>query len=747
VSTESTESSNFLRAQMEADLEAGRYASIVTRFPPEPNGQLHIGHAKAICVDFGLAARYGGRCHLRFDDTNPTKEDAAYVEAIQADIRWLGFDWGEHLYHASDYFQQLYDWAVKLIEEGKAYVDSSTEEEIRAMRGTVTEPGTPSPYRDRPVEESLRLFDEMRRGLHAEGSHVVRAKADMAHANMKMRDPLMYRVLNVPHDRTGDTWHVYPFYDYAHGLSDAIEGITHSICTLEFQNNRALYDFFVELVGFTEPRPHQYEMARLKLPYTVVSKRRLGPLVEDGIVAGWDDPRMSTLAGLRNRGVPPEAIRSFIERIGVAKANSVVDPLLLDNAIRDTLNVQAKRLMAVLDPLPVRITNWPGGVKELTAPLYPDDVPLEGSRALPFGGELVIERSDFMETPVKGFRRLAPGREVRLRYGYVIRCTNVLKDDAGHVVALEATYDPDSEGGNTADGRRIQGTIHWVATETGRRIEVRDYEQLFTTANLDGIKDLTPHVNPDSLVVREAWVEPAVLDEEIGARVQFERTGYYFFNPSMQGGELPVFNRIVALKSSWGAASDKVRPPPTLTPPAKQQVVGRTFTAHEQSVLDDLKARGIGADDATVLLDDEDLRARVDAIVAAGASPAGAARWSIHELAKRDGSVAPDALAELIQLVEDGTITHRIGRDVLEVLATEGGRPEAIVDARGWRPISGEDALGKLVDEVLAAHPDEAAAWRDGKDRLQGFFVGRVMKASQGRADARKVQELLAARR
>lgn len=736
--TTESESSNFLRTQIENDLESGRYQEIVTRFPPEPNGFLHIGHAKAICVDFGLAEEFGGRCHLRFDDTNPLKEDRRYAEAIEEDIRWLGFDWGEHLHHASDYFPQLFAWAVRLIEEGKAYVDSLSEEEIRAYRGTVTEPGRPSPYRERPIEENLRLFREMQAGVHPEGSHVLRAKADMAHPNMKMRDPLMYRILRVAHHHAGADWNVYPFYDYAHGLSDAIEGVTHSICTLEFENNRALYDFFVELVGFTEPRPHQYEMARLKLPYTVVSKRRLKPLVESGVVAGWDDPRMSTLAGLRNRGVPAEAIRSFVERIGVSKANSIIDPTLLDNAIRDHLNPRVKRLMAVLDPMEVEITNGPGDTEWLDASLYPHDVPLEGSRRLPFGSRVLIERTDFQEEPERGFRRLAPGRTIRLRYGYLITCTGVERDEEGNVVKVLATYDPRTRGGKAVDDTKVWATIHWVAADEARPARLLQVGSLFTKAYLDGEKDVTPWLDPDSLQEVDARVEPALAEVEPGDRVQLERTGYYYFNPR-HAPDL-VLTRIVGLTSDWRLEEE--RPEVKVGDPTL-----REWTVEELALIDALEARGIGADDAKVLVDDAALRERIDRLVGFGVQAADASKWCIHELPKVEATVDDEALAKLIGLVATGAITHKIGRDVLAVLATEGGDPEAIIDARGWRPIGDDAALAKMVDDVLAANPGEAAAWRGGKDRLKGFFVGQVMKASRGRADARKVNALLDARK
>ncbi|MEZ4319666.1 MAG: glutamine--tRNA ligase/YqeY domain fusion protein [Myxococcota bacterium] len=747
------EGSNFIRTIVEQHLEEGRYDTIITRFPPEPNGYLHVGHAKAICVDFGTAAQYGGRCHLRFDDTNPVAEDPEFAEGIMEDIRWLGFDWGEHLYYASDYFPQLYEWAVRLVKEGKAYVDSLSEEQIREYRGTVTEAGRPSPYRERPVDESLELLDGMRTGKFPEGAHVLRAKGDMAHPNMKMRDPLMYRILHRHHDRTGDAWHIYPMYDYAHGLSDAIENISHSICTLEFDNNRALYDLFLDLVGFTEPRPHQYEMARLNLPYTMMSKRKLRKCVEDGLVEGWDDPRMPTLRGMRNKGIPPEAIRSFVERVGVAKTNSVVDTVLLDNAIRDFLNPRVPRLMAVLDPLEVVITNWPEGqVDWLDASLYPHDVPLEGTRRVPFTGQLVIERDDFMEAPVKGFRRLAPGREVRLRYGYLVTCTNVVKDASGAVIRLECTYDPASRGGVSPDGRKVPGTIHWVSATEGKPVDMKLYERLFDAEFPDQVEDWRAALNPNSLRVVRAIVEPALLETAPGDRVQLERTGYFYADPHASTPGAPAFKRIVELKDSWQkvvAASEPAEPASVPSPRASEPAVTeRVRTDAELAAIAALVARGVGEEEASVLADDARLAGLFEKAAAGHAHPGGVARWVVHGIGQSDtGALTIAALGRLVTLAEDGTITNRIARDVLAVLMEEGGDPDAIVDSRGWRPIDDDRALVGIVDAVIAENPTEAEAWRGGKDRLAGFFVGQVMKRTQGRADARRVNELLAERR
>jgi len=551
---------DFIRQIVADDLESGKYRNIVTRFPPEPNGYLHIGHAKSICLNFGVAMEVPvGRCHLRFDDSNPETEDMEYVEAIKGDVRWLGFDWGEHLYHASDYFEDLYGFAVSLIESGKAYVCSLSEEEIRRHRGTVTRPGTESPYRDRTVRENLDLFARMREGEFADGEHVLRAKIDMAAPNMKMRDPLLYRIRHAPHYRTGDEWCIYPMYDFVHCLSDALEGVTHSICTLEFENNREIYDWIIDNVP-VQSKPHQYEFARLNLNYTVMSKRKLVELVEGGHVSGWDDPRLPTIAGLRRRGYTPEAIRNFSDRIGVAKANSVVDVALLEHSVRDDLNTKAPRVMGVLDPLKVVIVNYPEGQQEdFNAPNLPDDPSRMGTRKVPFGREMYIERGDFMEDPPKKYFRLAPGREVRLRWAYLVTCVDVIRDDEGEIVEVHCTYDPETKGGDAPDGRKVKGTIHWVSAAHSLSAEVRLYDRLFTVPTPDGGKedDFIRHINPQSLDVVTAKVEPSLAEVVPGERFQFERTGYFVADREDHTAGKPVFNRIVPLRDSWAKISAK----------------------------------------------------------------------------------------------------------------------------------------------------------------------------------------------
>ncbi len=541
---------DFIRDIIRADLEAGREKTVVTRFPPEPNGYLHIGHAKSMCLNFGVAQEFGGHCSLRFDDTNPTKEEMEYIEAIKQDVRWLGFDWGEHLRFASDYFEQLYGWAEHLINEGKAYVDDLSPEEIRQYRGTLTEPGKDSPYRDRSVEENLDLFRRMRAGEFPDGTRVLRAKIDMASGNINMRDPVIYRILHAHHPRTGDAWSIYPTYDFAHGQSDAIEKVTHSLCTLEFEDHRPLYDWLIENLPVPS-RPRQYEFARLNLSHTVLSKRRLIQLVEEGHVRGWDDPRMPTLCGLRRRGIPPAAIRDFAKRIGVAKADNLVEVALLEACVRELLNKTAERRMAVLRPLKVTIENYPEGQsEELEAVNNPED-PAAGTRKVPFGRELYIEREDFMEDPPKKFFRLAPGREVRLRYAYFITCNEVVKDDSGEPVELRCSYDPATRGGDAPDGRKVKGTLHWVSAAHAVPGEVRLTEHLFTEEVPGAKGDVLDDLNPHSLdVIADARLEPALAEAAAGAPVQFERQGYFCLDPDTTADKL-VFNRTVALRDSW----------------------------------------------------------------------------------------------------------------------------------------------------------------------------------------------------
>jgi glutaminyl-tRNA synthetase len=544
---------DFIRDIIRADLASGKHKSVVTRFPPEPNGYLHIGHAKSICLNFGVAEEFGGHCNLRFDDTNPTKEEQEYIDAIERDVRWLGFDWGRNLFHASDYFEQLYQWAEHLIRAGKAYVDDQTQEEIRLTRGTLTEAGTASPYRQRSVEENLDLFRRMRAGEFPNGARVLRAKIDMASGNINLRDPVLYRILHAAHPRTGSKWCIYPSYDFAHGQSDAIEGVTHSLCTLEFEDHRPLYEWLLQNLPVPS-RPRQYEFARLNLTHTVLSKRVLTQLVRGGHVSGWDDPRMPTLAGLRRRGVPPAAIRDFVKRIGVAKANSVVDVGMFEFSIREHLNRVAERRMAVLRPLKIVLENYPEGQsEEIEAANHPERPEL-GTRRVRFGRELFVERDDFMESPPKKFFRLAPGREVRLRYAYFITCREAVKNAAGEVVALRCTYDPATRGGNAPDGRKVQATLHWVCAADCVTAEVRLYNHLFLRPDTTG--DLAD-LNPRSIeVIADARVERAVAEQNSAEPMQFERQGYFCRDPGSAGGRL-VINRTVGLRDSWAKLASK----------------------------------------------------------------------------------------------------------------------------------------------------------------------------------------------
>lgn len=544
---------HFIQEIIDRDREQNRYGGRVhTRFPPEPNGYLHIGHAKAICLDFGIAEVNGGLCNLRFDDTNPSKEEIEYVESIIEDVRWLGYDWGDRLYYASDYFPQLYEYAVELIRRGKAYVCDLSPEEMREYRGTLTEPGKESPYRNRSVEENLDLFERMRNGEFPDGSRVLRAKIDMASPNLNMRDPVMYRIQRSHHHRTGDAWCIYPMYDFAHPLSDAIEGITHSLCTLEFEDHRPLYNWYLEALDWEDP-PQQIEFARLNLTRTVTSKRRLRQLIEEGYVKDWDDPRMPTLRGLRRRGVPPEAIRNFCDDIGIAKTNSVIDYAQFEHAIREVLNRTAQRAMAVIQPLKVVITNYPEGQTEWFETENNPEDPSAGMRKVPFTREVYIERTDFMEDAPKKYFRLAPGREVRLKNAYYITCDEVVKDpESGEIVELRCTYDPESRGGSTPDGRRVRGTLHWVSVEHAVPAEIRLYDSLFQADHPDSGEGMLANLNPNSLeVVEEAWVEPGLAEAVVGATFQFLRQGYFCVDPDSSPERL-VFNRTVSLKDSWG---------------------------------------------------------------------------------------------------------------------------------------------------------------------------------------------------
>ena len=777
---------DFLRQIIDRDIAAGRYDGVITRFPPEPNGYLHIGHAKSILLNFGIAEEYGGRCHLRFDDTNPETEEAEFVEAIKEDVRWLGFDWGEHLYHAADYFGQMYGFAEQLIRNGKAYVDSQDEAAIRESRGTVTEPGIPGPDRQRPVEENLALFRGMRDGAFGEGEYVLRAKIDLAAPNMLMRDPILYRIRHASHYRSGDEWCIYPMYDYAHCLEDAIEEVTHSFCTLEFENNRELYDWILDELGFEEPRPHQYEFGKGLINYTVTSKRKLLRLVRAGLVAGWDDPRLPTLTALRRRGVPPEALLAFWGRVGVARADARIDVGTLEFAIRDELNRKAPRVFAVLDPLKVVLTDWePGRTRDLDAPYFPHDVPLEGSRTLPFSGEFFIERGDFSEDPPPGFKRLVPGGEVRLRYGCIIRCVRAVRDGKGRVAELHCTHDPDSWHGEPGSGRRVPGTIHWVPAGEAVPCEVRLYDRLFSVPDPDAAaaargeeSTFMDFLNPESLEVREgALVEPSVLGDPRESRYQFERTGYFWRDPVDDSAGRPVFNRIVTLRDVWArrearpgkgesrqaakGADREPRPRERRRPEPSSPGTRRRLPDELQARADELARRfGLTEVDAEILARDAErgrfLEAAAEAYPEPGEGAANGvqlANWIIHELPRvREGRAledlpfGPTELAELVALVVGGAISSSAAAEVLGVLAGEGGEPAEIVRRLDLRQVRDADRLEPVIAEVLAANPEKAEEFRSGKEGLLGYFMGQVMARTGGKADPALSARMLKAR-
>jgi glutaminyl-tRNA synthetase len=772
---------DFIRDIINADLAAGRHTRVATRFPPEPNGYLHIGHAKSICLNFGIALEYGGTCNLRYDDTNPTKEDVEYVESIERDVRWLGFAPTQVLY-ASSYFETMYEIAERLIREGKAYVCSLSEEEIRAYRGTLSEPGRESPHRSRGVDENLALFRRMRAGEFPDGAHVLRARIDMASANMKMRDPLLYRIRHAHHHVTGDAWCLYPMYDYAHPLSDAIEGITHSICTLEFENNRELYDWVIDNSGLPA-RPRQYEFARLNLDYTVMSKRKLLQLVQQKVVTGWDDPRMPTIAGMRRRGYRPEAIRAFAELIGVSKHNSTVDVGKLEYCVRDDLNRVAPRAMAVLRPLKVVLTNVAEGeVETVTAPFFPPDVDRggadAGARQVPLCRELWIERDDFREHPEPGYQRLAPGRTVRLRYAGAIACDEVVRDAAGTVTELRCTLLGETRGGgNPADGRKVWGVIHWVSARHAVPAEVRLYDRLCAVPRPeDDGGDFLANLNPGSLEVVTAFLEPALGQAEAGSRWQFERLGYFVVDTVDTKPGALVWNRIVTLRDAWADQKTEARPAPKTkaategdkgadkksakarTRPAKRS--GAEYRAEARArdpelaaAHDRLLGAGLGAQEADVLSGDRATVSFYDEVVAAGVAPATAARWLVHELPRAAGErgpgelpLRPAALARLASLVDGGTVTAAAGKEILAQLCESGGDPDAIVAARGLQQVDDDAALEGLVAEVLDKNPGKVAEYKGGRTGLLGFFVGQVVKASGGKANPQKVGALLSKR-
>jgi len=744
-----SESKDFLRTIVEEDLKSGKYKEVVTRFPPEPNGFPHIGHAKSICINFGIASDYHGHCNLRMDDTNPTTEDTKYVEALKDAVEWLGFDWGDNVYFTSDYFPKLYDYAIELIKMNKAYVDSLSEEEIREYRGTVTEPGRRSKYAKRSVEENLDLFERMKKGEFKDGEHVLRAKIDMSAANMKMRDPLLYRIRHAHHFRAGDEWSIYPMYDFAHCLSDYIEGISHSFCTLEFENNRDIYDWLLDILGLTMSRPYQYEFARLAINHTVMSKRKLLELVEGGQVSGWDDPRLPTIAGYKRRGYTPESILNFCDQIGIAKANSMVDVAQLEFSIRDDLNKKVPRVMCVLDPLKVTIENYEG-FEEIDAPYYPHDVPKEGSRKLPFSREIYIERDDFMENPPKGYFRLTPEQPVRLRHGYIITCKEIVKDANGNIVEIKAEYYPDSKSGSDSSGIKVKSAIQWVDAKSAKTVEVRVYDRLFKDEAPEGVED----INPNSLqVIKNALIEPAVITEKPDERFQFERQGYFYADPIDYTDENPVFNKIVGLKDSWAKKKKTTEPAPK--PQAKKvQVDGKVAAMSEvqQALFDKYTSElGLNSEVANTLARDEHLASFYEESLSVLNSPVGLANIVTNEVARElkekqvnELKFTTKQIAQLVKMVDDETISNKIAKQVFEEMAKTGENPTQIVKAKGLIQISDPAKISPIIDEIIAKNPDNVAKFKAGNTKLLGFFVGQVLKTTGGKANPKVVNELVA---
>ncbi|MCW8895172.1 glutamine--tRNA ligase/YqeY domain fusion protein [Sulfurimonas sp.] len=745
-----SQSKDFLRTIVEEDLKSGKYKEVVTRFPPEPNGFPHIGHAKSIFINFGIASDYNGHCNLRMDDTNPTTEDTIYVEALKDAVKWLGFDWGDAVYFTSDYFSKIYDYAIQLIKMDKAYVDSLTEDEIREYRGTVTESGKRSKFAQRSIEENLDLFERMKKGEFKDGEHVLRAKIDMSAANMKMRDPLLYRIRHAHHFRAGDEWSIYPMYDFAHCLSDYIEGVSHSICTLEFENNRDIYNWVLDTLGLELPRPYQHEFARLGINYTVMSKRKLLELVENGQVSGWDDPRLPTIAGYRRRGYTPESILNFCDQIGVAKANSMVDVAQLEFCIRDDLNTKVPRVLAVLDPLKVTIENYEGH-EEIDAPYYPHDVPKEGSRKLPFSKNIYIERDDFKENPPKGYFRLTPEQPVRLRHGYIITCKEVIKDAGGNICEIKAEYHPDSKSGSDSSGIKVKSAIQWVSAKEAKRVEVRLYDRLFSCEAPEGIQDL----NPDSLhVIKNALIEPAVILDKPDERFQFERQGYFYADPIDYTDEKPVFNKIVGLKDSWGKKTKADKPTPEPKAQAKKvQVDGEVvaMTEAEQALFNKYTARSISIEIANTLARDENLSSFYEETLSVLNSPVSLANIVVNEVARElkqtqasELKFSADQIAELVKMVDDETISSKIAKEVFEEMVKSGENPKKIVEDKGLVQISDPSKISPIIDEIIAKNPDNVAKFKAGNTKLLGFFVGQVLKATGGKANPTVVNQLVA---
>ena len=744
-----SESKDFLRTIVEEDLKKGKYKKIVTRFPPEPNGFPHIGHAKSIYINFGIAKDYNGICHLRMDDTDPTKENTIYVEALKDAVTWLGFKWDKEVKYTSDYFLKLYEYAIKLIKMKKAYVDSLSEEEIKEYRGSVKEAGKRSKYANRSIEENLELFEKMKNGEFKEGEHVLRAKIDMSSPNMKLRDPLLYRIRHAKHFRTQNEWCIYPMYDFAHCLSDYIEGITHSICTLEFENNRDIYDWVIETLELKPPRPYQHEFARLNINYTVMSKRKLLELIEAKVVNGWDDPRLPTIAGYKRRGYTPESILKFCDQIGIAKANSVVDVSQLEFCIRDDLNKKVPRVMCVMEPLKITITNFDED-EEIEASYFPSDVNKEGSRKLPFSKEIYIERDDFSENPPKGYFRLTPNQPVRLKHAYIISCEEIIKDEHGKIVEIKAKYYPQSKSGNDKSGIKVKSAIHWVSVNSAKKVEIRLYERLFKVENPEGLKD----VNPNSLkVIKNAFIEPAVIDKKPDVRFQFEREGYFYAEPVDYSDEKPVFNKIVGLKDSW---AKKVNP--KNSEPKKEskpiQIDGEVapMSESEQKLYETyINKFKLNSEIANTIARDEKLSNFFEEAIVDESSAVTLANIVANEVArelkqKPNLKFNPKQIATLVKLIVDGTISTKISKQVFEEMSKSGKNPQTIVEEKGLIQISDPTQIEPIIDEVIANNQENLKKFKDGNKKLLGFFIGQVLKATNGKANPKIVNELVAKR-
>ena len=744
-----SKSKNFLSTIVEEDLKSGKYKEIVTRFPPEPNGFPHIGHAKSIFINFGIARDYNGHCNLRMDDTNPSKEDTVYVEALKDAVEWLGYDFDNKVRFTSDYFPKIYDWAIELIKMGKAYVDSLPEDDISEYRGTVTQVGKRSEFADRSVEENLDLFKRMKNGEFKDGVHILRAKIDMSASNMKMRDPLLYRIRNVEHFRTGDTWAIYPMYDFAHCLSDYIEGVSHSICTLEFENNRDIYNWVLDTLELKLPRPYQHEFARLGINYTVMSKRKLLELVEAKVVNGWDDPRLPTIAGYKRKGYTPESILNFCDTVGIAKANSMVDVSQLEFCIRDDLNKKVPRVLCVLDPLKVTITNY-SGCEDIDASYYPHDVPKDGSRKLPFSSEIFIERDDFNENPPKGYFRLTPTQSVRLRHGYIITCCEVIKDDNGNIVEIKAEYHSNSKSGSDTSGIKVKSAIQWVSAKEAKTVEVRVYDRLFACEAPQGVED----INPNSLkIIKNALIEPAVITDKIDERFQFEREGYFYADPIDYTSENPVFNKIVGLKDSWAKKTKTIKTE-SKNKPKQEQIVGTVEAMNdtEQKLFDkytiELK---LNNEVSNILARDQYLSSFFEEAINTFNNPLALANIITNDVARvikesqsNELKFTANQIAQLVKMIDDEIISSKIAKQVFQEMEKSGNNTTQIVEDKGLIQISDPSKISPIIDEIIAKNPDNVAKFKSGNTKLLGFFVGQVLKATNGKANPKVVNELVA---